>query len=355
MGSSEIDQTIPASERPVHVSIIVPVHNNAMDLAECVGALAAESRPEDEILIVDDGSTDGTPAAAARLGGRVLTLGKNSGPAAARNHGARHARGELLFFVDADVVIARGMLDRIRSVFAERDDVAAVFGSYDATPRAAGDVSRYRNLLHHFVHQNGDVVASTFWAGCGAIRRDVFDKIGGFDEQRFRRPSIEDIELGHRLSRAGYRILLDKGLQGTHLKRWSLVSMIRTDITQRAMPWARLTIDAEGIPDTLNLRWDQRLSAALVAVGAVSLLFAAAKVQLIVLAVAAFAVAFVINRHLYRFFFRRGGVRFATVCVGLHWLYFGYSALGYLAAWLESRVVVRRTTRARSNAPSKPA
>ena len=81
-------------------------------------------------------------------------------------------------------------------------------------PRLQGVVSQYRNLLHHFVHQHGNSEASTFWAGCGAIRRSVFEEMGGFDEQRFPTPSIEDIELGYRLRQAGHRILLDKACRG---------------------------------------------------------------------------------------------------------------------------------------------
>ena len=121
-------------------------------------------------------------------------------------------------------------------------------------------ISQYRNLLHHFVHQNGNREASTFWAGCGAIRRSVFEKIGGFDEKRFRRPSIEDIELGYRLRQSGYRILLDKRLQGTHLKGWNLYSLIRTDISCRAMPWSRLILETKKLPDDLNLKLGQRVS-----------------------------------------------------------------------------------------------
>src|SRR4030095_3475777 len=99
--------------------------------------------------------TDDTPSVAARMGVRVLQLAKNSGPGAARNCGARHAQGELLFFVDADVVVPLEAVSCVVKGFEERSDVAPVFGSYDASPRAEGVVSQYRNLLHHFVHQNG--------------------------------------------------------------------------------------------------------------------------------------------------------------------------------------------------------
>lgn len=321
----------------IPLSIIVPVYNNPGDLRECLTALAAQAPPEAEIIVVDDASTDETAAVAARLGARVVRLEKNSGPAAARNHGARHARGDVLFFVDADVVLGPRTVDRILNIFGERGEVAAVFGSYDATPRAPDVVSRYRNLLHHFVHQHGRADASTFWAGCGAIRRVAFHDVGGFDDERFPRPSIEDIELGQRLRRAGHRILLDKTIQGTHLKRWSLGSLIRTDITRRAIPWSRLVLENKAVPDTLNLAWKERVSAALVAVVVVSVPLAVLWPGLAALPLAALAALLVRNRELYLFFLRQGGPWFALTCIPLHLLYYVYSSLSYLYAWLEHR------------------
>lgn len=350
MLSTSPEAAVPENERAVRLSIIVPVYNNPGDLRECLGAVVADSGSETELLVVDDASTDETPAVAAEFADRVIRLSKNSGPAAARNYGVSSARGDVIFFVDADVVIARGTVERIQRSFGERPEIAAIFGSYDETPRGSGYVSRYRNLLHHFVHQTGDGAASTFWAGCGAIRRSVFKEVGGFDEQRFRRPSIEDIELGQRLRRAGHTIVLDKSLQGTHLKRWSLVSMIRTDIMQRAIPWSRLILETRAIPDTLNLAWNQRLSAALVAMAVAFVALASVKLPLALFAVAALAGVLVVNRNLYRFFFRAGGTWFAATCVALHLLYFVYSTLSYCFVWLEHRIR-GQATRERPPAP----
>ena len=109
-------------------------------------------------------------------------------------------------------------------------------------------MSQYRNLLHHYVHQRGQIEASTFWGACGAIRRSVFEEVGGFDEERYPR-CIEDIELGYRLRRAGHRIVLDKNLQGTHLKKWTLWSVIRTDVCCRAMP-GRVSFSRRGARQT---------------------------------------------------------------------------------------------------------
>jgi GT2 family glycosyltransferase len=323
----------PRSE--LGISVIVPVHNNPGDLRLCLGALRAALTPDAEIIVVDDGSTDDTASVAARLGVPVVTLAENAGPAAARNQGAARARGAILFFVDADVVIAPGAIERVQRFFAGHPEQAAVFGSYDAQPRYGSMVSRYRNLLHHFVHQRGSHEASTFWAGCGAIRRSVFLEVGGFDAGRFRRASIEDIELGYRLRAAGYRIRLDPGLQGTHLKRWTLGSIVRTDITRRALPWSRLILRSRHAPNDLNLTTEQRVSAALVALAAGSAPLGALRLELLGLPAAALLAAAVLNRSLYAFFWRHGGNRFAALSIGLHFLYYLCSGLTYVYARLE--------------------
>lgn len=333
---------------PMPISIIVPVYNNPQDLLECLSALIASSRPDLEIIVVDDASTDDTPSVAARMGVRVLRLAKNSGPAAARNYGARHAQGDILFFVDADVIVAPGAVSQAVKVFEEQTELAAIFGSYDAQPRAKGVVSQYRNLLHHFIHQTGNPEASTFWAGCGAIRRSVFKEIGGFDENRFPRSSIEDIELGYRLRQAGHRILLDKTLQGKHLKRWTLLSVIRTDITCRALPWSRLILESKKAPDDLNLKGGQRLSVVLVGLASILLLLAVLRVELLALSAAALLGVIILNRELFAFFFRQNGLLFASACIPLHLLYYLSSGLSYLYVWIGFQL---RGTAARLTSP----
>lgn len=320
------------------ISIIVPAYNNGEDLAECIQGIKTSALPDTETIVVDDGSTDGTAQIPELMGIRTLTLPINSGPAAARNHGARHAEGDILFFVDADVVLAPEAIIRVRQLFEAEPDLAAVFGSYDAAPAAPGVISQYRNLLHHFVHQNGNPEAATFWAGCGAIRRSVFEEIGGFDEKRFPRSSIEDIELGYRLRQAGYRILLDKSIQGKHLKRWNFWSLIQTDITRRAIPWSRLILETKKAPSDLNLKLGQRVSFGLLALNCVPLSVSVARPEFLVFSALALLVIFFLNRKLYGFFLRERGVVFAAACVPLHLLYYLYSGLSYVYVWAQFHI-----------------
>ena len=221
------------------LSVIVPATNDPPTLGRCTAAIRGADAAPEEIIVVRE------PV--------------RTGPAAARNAGAREAAGDVLVFVDADIEVHPDVFSRIRSAFAKEDELVALFGSYDDAPAAPGVVSRFRNLLHHHVHQTSGGPATTFWGGIGAIRREEFEGIGGFDQERFAVPSIEDIELGMRLTAAGARIVLDPEIQGTHLKRWTLGQMLRTDLHDRGIPWVQLLLESRDSSSALNLSWRHRL------------------------------------------------------------------------------------------------
>jgi GT2 family glycosyltransferase len=286
----------------------------------------------DELVVVDDGSTDASAAIATAAGARVVTQPANRGQAAARNAGVQATTADLLLFVDADVVVAPDVVERVRAAFAAEREMAALFGSYDDRPRAGGLVSPWRNLLHHYVHQHGATDAFTFWAGCGAVRRTAFDEVGGFDERPWRR-AIEDIELGYRLRAARHRIRLDPTLHCTHLKRWTLGSMIRTDIMARALPWTRLMIERPDAGADLNLTGTQRASVALVGAGLAACVLALRWPACVWPGLAALVAVVALNRDLYAWLAARRGIGFALAGVPLHLLYFVCSGTGYALAW----------------------
>jgi GT2 family glycosyltransferase len=173
------------------------------------------------------------------------------------------------------------------------------------------------------VHQQAAGRATTFWAGLGAVRRDAFFDVGGFDPERYRTASIEDIELGVRLARIG-EIRLDPLLLGTHLKRWTLRSMILTDFFRRGLPWASLLLRERADPHALNLGWRHRLSAL------ACLAFATAVPGRRVVVAFWSAAAFVaLNRSFYALLFRRRGAHMASVGVALHAL---HHVVGIVAA-----------------------
>jgi glycosyltransferase involved in cell wall biosynthesis len=330
------------------VSVVVPARDAARSLALCLDAVARSAGGRAEVIVVDDGSRDDTAEVARRRGATVIRHERSRGPAAARNAGAARARADVVLFLDADVVLAEDAIPRVLDAFRVDAGLAAVFGSYDDAPAAQTFVSEYRNLLHHFVHQTAREDSESFWAGCGAIRRDVFVALGGFDE-RYRRPSIEDIELGGRLARAGHRVRLEKRLRGTHLKRWTLGNVLLVDVRDRAYPWARLILERGRMPADLNLRYEHRASAALVwlsAALALGLPLATATTQpvLILALLAAAGALLVLNRGFYRFLIERRGVLFAARAVPLHLLYYAYASATFAWCWIADRWSSRPTT-----------
>ncbi|HWW87832.1 MAG TPA: glycosyltransferase [Vicinamibacterales bacterium] len=240
------------------LSIVVPFHRNIAHLAGSLAGLRTALNRIDqpdkscEIIVVADGATEPCSELVTEMAGRVVNLPTQSGPAVARNRGAAVARGPLLVFVDSDVVVAPDALRHIVSVFDREPDLAALFGAYDENPHDVAFISQARNLSHSFVHQRSRSSAGTFWAGLGAVRAESFAAVGGFDE-RFARPSVEDIDLGYRLRAAGCRIALDSTIRGTHLKVWSLWSGLRTDLFDRGIPWTQLLHRYRSLEDDLNL------------------------------------------------------------------------------------------------------
>jgi len=248
-----------AESRSPLISVVIPVRNSPEELRHCLERLHKSTFSDHEIIVVDDASTDTTAAVAAEFGVHLLHLEKKCGPAVARNRGAQVAQGEVVFFLDADVGAYPDTLERVAETFTANPEVDAVFGSYDDRPAARNVLSEYKNLFHHFVHQDSKQEATTFWSGCGAVRRSVFLDMGGFDSS-YRRPCIEDIELGVRLHNARHKIVLNKRIQVTHLKRWSLWSMVKTDVVSRGIPWTELMMREGNMPNDLNLKYSQRIS-----------------------------------------------------------------------------------------------
>ena len=321
------------------ISVILPVYNGEKFLPDCLRALTSNSYEKYELIVVDDCSTDKSAEIGRQLGARILRMPRQSGPAAARNLGAQEARGDILLFVDADVVVRPDTLDLIAADFVSHPEVAAVFGSYDDEPAEKNFISQYKNLAHHFVHQQSSSDAVTFWAGCGAVRRDVFLRVDGFNAERYPRPAIEDIELGYRMRMKGYRILLDKQLQGKHLKRWTLRSMLHADIFCRAVPWSILIFESHGLVNDLNLQTTDRISAGLVALSLVVFPFSILKPPLLLLIVVLLAMIPILNYRFYRFLLRRKGLKFAVLAFPMHLLYYLYSGFSFLFCWIRYHFV----------------
>ncbi len=323
-------------------TVVMPAHRCAATLRQAAGALHASDLPRErwELVVVDDASGDDTASVAESVADRVVRVARGPrGPAYARNRGVEAGAGDVLVFVDADVCVHADTLRRLLAALDAEPDVGAVFGAYDTRPSAPGLVSRYANLVHHRTHALHAGDAETFWAGCGAMRRTAFEAAGGFDERRYPRPQIEDVELGHRVRDLGWRILLRPDIQCTHLKRWTLGGFVTTNLRDRGVPWVRLLLEERGRgrgsarATALNLRPTEQVYTALVglalAAGATAAL--ARDARWLVPGGLALAAVLAGNLPLLRWLARVGGPRLALAGAPLRLLY--YVTNGISVAW----------------------
>ena len=320
---------------PPSISVIIPVYRGGDDFQECLNALAASNSKPKEIIIVADGGMHGTPQPDESLGAILLETAKAGGPARARNLGAEKASGDILFFFDADVTIGPDTIAKVTAEFAKSSKLAALFGSYDDAPGKRNFLSQYRNLLHHYVHQIGKEDASTFWSGCGAIRREVFFEFGGFDATLFDKPAIEDIELGYRIKKAGHKIKLCKDIQIKHLKHWGPWSIVKTDFFQRALPWTELILRDKNFLNDLNTDTASRLSVVAIFLLVLSLAAAILWPPALVVSAAAGLLLTILNRNVYQFFRKKRGGWFTLRVIPWHWLYYFYSGLAFGIGYLK--------------------
>jgi GT2 family glycosyltransferase len=328
----------------VTLSVVVPFHRNLFQLQQCLAAVHAaavcvRSAAVVEVIVVADGAVDDPADTAGEAGARVLAIAGPNGPAVARNRGVDIAAGDIVIFVDTDVVVHERAFEKLAAILAARPEVGAVFGAYDETPADPGFLSQCRNLAHAFIHQRSSSAADTFWAGLGAVRRQAFCGVGGFDE-RFPRPSVEDIDLGYRIRAAGHLIVLDPSIQGTHLKRWTFRSSVVTDVRDRGIPWTQLIHRYGGLHNDLNVTLAYRLCVVLAYVSVAALMAALWWPPLLGVVALCLVALWMLDRSYYRFFRSRRGVGFTLLWFPFHVLHHLCNGVSFAAGtvlWLGSR------------------
>jgi glycosyltransferase involved in cell wall biosynthesis len=207
----------------VRVSIIIPAYNAEHTLGETLEACAAQGHHDVEVLVVDDGSTDGTAAITEQAGVRFYQQDQR-GPAAARNLGAQHAEGEVLAFTDSDCVPEPGWIDALLVEF--NDGVVGVGGTYtNALPDQLLPSIIHEEIAIRHAKQPAEVdFLGSFNV---AYLREAFEAVGGFDEA-FTRASGEDNDLAYRLFEIGGRLRFTPKARVAHYHPSRLLPYLRT-------------------------------------------------------------------------------------------------------------------------------
>tara|TARA_B110000444_G_scaffold72578_1_gene68206 strand:- start:306 stop:1295 length:990 start_codon:yes stop_codon:yes gene_type:complete len=213
------------------ISIIIPVYNSSLTLNECLTAIFASSFKNYEVIIVSDNSLDDSIKIATKFNASIIELPKNKGPANARNVGAKVACGDILLFIDSDVIINVDSLNIVSNRFIS-DKVEAIQGIYSHEPTYKSPVTQfYQSYLCYYVWPIDKDYASTLVTGCFAIKRATFNKFDGFDIN-IKNASCEDEKFGYSLIKNGYKILILRNLQVIHRVNYNLVKFIKRRFTQ---------------------------------------------------------------------------------------------------------------------------
>lgn len=205
------------------ISVIIPNHNGAKTIGTCLDAALASRYDNFEVVVVDDCSTDGSPDIVRTFPCRLIALAEHGGASKARNSGAENARGEVLFFTDADCVVLEDTLSRAARSYRANPD-AVIGGTYTSLPYDRGFFSMFQSV---FIHYSETKKAAPDYIATHAmlIQRELFLKSGGFNEDFT--PILEDVEFSHRLKRAKTRLVMEPGLMVRHIFDYSLAGSLK--------------------------------------------------------------------------------------------------------------------------------
>lgn len=235
---AERDQKGAARGHPA-ISVIIPNRNGSATIGPCLEAALKAVSDRDEIIVVDDGSTDGSDGIVRRYPCSLIILDRHAGASRARNVGALRARNEVLVFTDADCLLQADTLDRVRQALAVAGPGVAVGGTYTLEPADRDFFSRFQSIFINHAEtrqaRDPDYIASHAMA----LYRSTFLRSGGFPEDFL--PIIEDVELSHRLRRNGCRLVMQPRVQVRHIFRFSLLRSLRNAV-RKARYWTRYSL-----------------------------------------------------------------------------------------------------------------
>ena len=252
------------------ISVIIPCYNSAAWVGGAVESVLAQTRAADEVIVVDDGSTDKPASALAEFGDKVrLVRRENGGLSAARNTGAREAAGDWFLFLDADDRLFSNALEKL-SAKAESSRAGVGYG-FVLQRREPATETRLHSLPYAVGEQPLPAAAMFWWtsiatAGCALISRELNEKVGGFDEN-FRQ--VEDAEYWLRCGVSAPfahtdTMVLDKSYHGGSLgqRRFSGI-WYRLQLQRKFLDWCETrTISTEFLGTSPRAMVDHALTQA---------------------------------------------------------------------------------------------
>ena len=213
------------------ISIVIPVYNSSSTLKECLDSIFSSTFKDYEVIVVSGNSTDDSIKIAKQFQIKIIELPENKGPALARNKGFQVAQGDIILFLDSDVILNKNSLSLIIDKFS-LTEVNAIQGIYSHEPNYKYLATQfYQSYLCYYVWPENKKYVSTLVTGCFAIRKEIFNKFGGFDVN-IENASCEDEKFGYSLIEKGYKVLILRDLQVVHRVNYNVINFIKRRLTQ---------------------------------------------------------------------------------------------------------------------------
>ena len=218
-------------QNKISISIIIPAYNCEISLAKCLQSLKQSSYPIHETIVVDDYSTDNTVRVAESYGVTVIESTENKNANSRRNEGALLASGEILLFIDSDVLVQPDTIKNIVDIFNSKE-LDAVVGLYAVPNRQSNLATKYKNIWIRYSYLKTKLTVDWIFGAVSAIKREAFIALEGFNIKLHSQHGIDDIELGKRMSKLNYKIELNPSVVVEHLKEFQLIGLLKNDFNR---------------------------------------------------------------------------------------------------------------------------
>ena len=315
-------------------SIVISAFNAEKTIGKCLEAIFNSDCRDFELIVVDDASEDNTAATASNYNCKIMRIKKHSGSSYCRNTGAEAAHGDILVFIDADVVINKTTLRKIVETLSSKPDTVGIVGIFSKTHPNGNFFSQYKNLYMHYIFNKCPRYIDFIHSSCFGIRKKYFEP---YDVAYI---VGEDTELGMRLNSKGYKILLDKDLEIIHLKEHSFLSFIKNDF-RIPYAWSRLFLVQKGLRNLVkkkrffHARASQLLSIAVSYVLLGALLFSPMLVGVCVICF------LTLNSRFLVFLYNERGLLFAVKAIFVAWIDALVMGLGVIAGVISNGSIAK--------------
>jgi len=306
------------------ISVIIPTRDGNATLGRCLASLAKSTYPPREVIVVDDCSKVEVSSIVEPFGFRTIRLDEPREAEYARNVGAEAATGDILVFTDSDMLLQPDVLKRIHDLLS-KNRYAAVSGVCTPETDDKKLPARYKNLWLYYSYVNSPHDFDWFILSIGAVRREVFFELNGFKTDYLTISGGGDLEFGRRLKGAGKKIRLDTAIQGKHLKRYTMKSLLRNDYV-RGKGWFEFAAGRRVLWDVVKRFRIGNIYPAFIASVLISLSLVASLVLalfdgiFLYLAVLLAIVHLLMNYSLFRFFRREAGTGFLLKAIPMSFL-----------------------------------